>query len=354
MISVYQCVGLTNFSAQDPGVTVSGRTTADADGLSRSFDWEGVSFFMNVNNTGAVWMNVNSTSSGLNRVIAHIGLKGNWYEQTRQWVQPGANMLLVASNLNKENLVRVFFELEPAFNGGANGGFFTVNGFSLDDGGSLTAPFQFARRLEIVGDSISAGYGAMGIGGGCPVMDWTSSNYATYDHDICEFFQANCSVVAWSGKGMYENCCDSGETMPSYYLQAFGGRPYSTDWDFSSFVPDAMLINLGTNDFDHDSGPAWEANFTSTYVAFVLNATHRYGQPTMPVFLAQGNMNNGLQLQNALLAAATAINNTGGSAFYLDLRVGPTDGCGGHPGTLGHAAMFAAAKPVIGSVMGWT
>jgi hypothetical protein len=73
----------------------------------------------------------------------------------------------------------------------------------------------------------------------------------------------------------------------------------------------------------------------------------------MPIFLAQGNMNNGPELQNALLAAATAINNTGGSAFYLDLRAGPKDGCGGHPGTLGHAAMFNASKPVISSVMSW-
>jgi hypothetical protein len=238
---VLACTSSVTFSAQDSGVTVSGRTTADADGLSRSFDWEGTSFFLNVNNTGSVWMNVSSTSSGLNRVITHIGLGGVWYEQTRQWVTQNSSMLLIAANLNKENLIRVFFELEPAF----SHGIYSVHGFSLDDGGSLTAPFQFARRLEIVGDSISAGYGAMGIGGYCPVMDWSSSNVATYDHMICEYFQANCSVVAWSGKGMYQNCCDNGETMPSYYLQTFGGRPYSTDWDFSSFVPDAMLINLG-------------------------------------------------------------------------------------------------------------
>ncbi len=35
--------------------------------------------------------------------------------------------------------------------------------------------------------------------------------------------------------------------MPSYYLQTRGGTPYSTDWDFTRFVPDAILINLGTN-----------------------------------------------------------------------------------------------------------
>ena len=87
---------------------------------------------------------------------------------------------------------------------------------------------------------------------------------------------------------------------------------------------------------------------------FVKNATTRYGNVAMPVFLAQGNMDNGQPLYNALMVAATAINASGGNAHYLDMRAGPTDGCGGHPGTLGHAAMAAAAKPVISQVMGWS
>jgi hypothetical protein len=54
------------------------------------------------------------------------------------------------------------------------------------------------------------------------------------------------------------------------------------------YVPDTIIINLGTNDFGHDSGPAWEAAFSATYTEFVLNATRRYKQPKMPVFVAQG------------------------------------------------------------------
>jgi len=41
----------------------------------------------------------------------------------------------------------------------------------------------------------------------------------------------------------------SGERMPSYWRQTFGGASYKFDWQPSRFVPDAMLINLGTNDF---------------------------------------------------------------------------------------------------------
>ena len=340
-------------AAQDPRVTVSGRTELDADGVSRSFDWEATAFYINA--SAAVWINVSSTASGLNRVFTSVLSSGVWYEQSTQWVQPGEQqLLLVAHNLAGPSIVRCFFDLEPAFNGASQTGKYTVHGFALAAGGDAGKPMAaFSRSIEFVGDSISAGYGAYGVGGGCPVMDYTSGNGKTYNRQICEFFGANCSVVAWSGKGMYENCCDSGETMPSYYLQTRGGNAYVSDWDFSRFLPDAICINLGVNDFGHDSGPAWEANFSATYAQFVLNATRRYGRPSMPVFLIQGNMNNGEPLHDALAVAAAAINAAGGNATYLDLRVGPTDGCGNHPGTLGHAAMFEASKATIASVMGW-
>lgn len=226
-------------------------------------------------------------------------------------------------------------------------------GFTTD--GKAAAPTPRTRSIELVGDSISAGYGARGHAGtpyGCPVDDNTSGNYFTYNWMLAEAFSADLTVIAWSGKGMYQNCCDNGERMPSYYLQTLAGDAYSTDWTFPS-APDLLLVNLGTNDFGHDSGPTWEANFTATYVQFVLNATARYSKPKLPVFVAQGPMDDGAPLYNALQAAIRGINAAGGAATYLDMRGPPNDGCGGHPGVEGHSQMFAMAKPQIAKVMGW-
>ena len=86
---------------------------------------------------------------------------------------------------------------------------------------------------------------------------------------------------------------------------------------------------------------------------FVLNATARYKAPSMPVFVAQGPMNDGAPLFNALAAAIAGINAAGGNASYLDMRGPPNDGCGGHPGVNGHAQMAVMAKPQIAKVMGW-
>jgi len=242
-------MNVVQIAAQDARVTVAGRAPRDADGVSRNFDWEGVAFLITATNSQTVFLNVTSTGAGLNRVITHAFLGGVWIEQTRQWVLPGANSLLVAAAIDAKTptLVRSFFELEPAFTGAAGGAYFSVHGFGLDAGGDAGPPTELPRRIEVVGDSISAGYGSNGVAGNCPVNVVTSSNWASYNRLLCDALGANCSIVAWSGKGMYENCCDSGEKMPSYYLQARGGEAYQETWDFSAFVPSMLLINLGTN-----------------------------------------------------------------------------------------------------------
>lgn len=341
-------------SPNDSGVFYAGRTQINEDG-SRSFDWEGVQIWINTLKCSYLEIVMNTTGP-MTRILTQMRVSGQWFDQSRLWVttRAGTNTYRIADNLDPSQnyTIRVFHELEPAFSGAQNdpSQYFTFLGFQTD--GSALPATPLLRRIEVVGDSISAGYGSQCAGGG-PVMDWTSGNYGTYNQLLCDHFQANCSIVAWSGKGMYENCCDNGETMPQYFLQTRGGEQYSQTWDFSRFTPDAMIINLGTNDFNHDSGPGWEANFTAVYAAFALDVTQRYYNRSLPIFLAQGPMNNGQPLYNALQAAITAINAAGGTAHYLDMRGPPLDGCGGHPGVAGHQQMYAMAMPTVAEVMGW-
>ena len=64
-------------------------------------------------------------------------------------------------------------------------------------------------------------------------------------------------------------------------------------------------------------------------------------------------MDGSAQLGSALNASIAAINAAGGNAIYLNLNGPPNDGCGGHPGLLGHEAMAAIAIPQISKVMAW-
>lgn len=103
----------------------------------------------------------------------------------------------------------------------------------------------------------------------------------------------------------------------------------------------------------YNSTPGWIPGFVDTYTAFVANATQRYGKPSLPVFVAQGPMNDSPQLNAMLTTVIANINAAGGNAHFLDMRGPPNDGCGGHPGLAGHAGMFAMAQPQIAAVMGW-
>jgi hypothetical protein len=179
------------------------------------------------------------------------------------------NEYLAAQELNgagvKNTTIRAISILEPAFGGAGTGKTLTFYGWKTD-GTVLPASPPRARKIELLGDSISAGYGSRGSAAlhaadECPVNDLTSGNLYTYNWKIAEHFSAQLVPIAWSGKGMYKNCCDNGELMPAYWLQTLAGMGCSTpactgstDWDHSRYVPDMMIINLGTNDFGHDNG----------------------------------------------------------------------------------------------------
>ena len=139
--------------------------------------------------------------------------------------------------------------------------------------------------------------------------------------------------------------------MPAYWLQTLGGGNHTADWDPARFVPDMLLINLGTNDAPR--GGEDSKNFSDAYTAFVLHAVGVYRNPKLPVFVAQGPMNCAENLRIALSESIIAVNKAGGNAIYLNLCGPACDGCGGHPGQLAHAAMADMAIPAIAKRMGW-
>lgn len=152
------------------------------------------------------------------------------------------------------------------------------------------------------------------------------------------------------------NCCnDTGETMPQYFLQTLGQGQYTSDWDFSRFVPDALVINLGTNDMGNYNGTqAWVDEFEAAYEGFVLTATRDlYKQPAMPVLLVQGPFNSSV-LWTALNDIVGSLQAQGVNAHYVSAVVdGTPDGCSGHPGTTMLPQMAATMLPQVQAILGW-
>jgi len=121
------------------------------------------------------------------------------------------------------------------------------------------------------------------------------------------------------------------------------------EWNFSSWIPDVVIINLGTNDYSTQPYPPQDV-YQNAYVDFINTYTKAYfGHPKF--FLICGPMQNSVScpyVQN--IATET-------KATYVDL-LGildyPADyGCNGHPSVSGHAKMADHIIPIIQSVMGW-
>lgn len=253
--------------------------------------------------------------------------------------------------------IRVFNALEPLFHGldgpGYNIGVTTFEGVSIEASGfALPAPPPPARRLEWVGDSLTAGFGSRGEHPPCETSQLSSSAYYSYTRYIDAALNASSTVIAWSGKGMWKNCCDENETMPQYYLQTLGSDP-APDWAFAA-PPSALCVNLGSNDFSKYNGTvAFLREFEAVYIAFVHAALARYAAPALPVLIVQGPFDNaplGISLQ-AILTNLTA---AGVNAHYVSALVDEADGCQGHPGSTAHRNMSAQLAPQIASVLGWS
>jgi lysophospholipase L1-like esterase len=151
-------------------------------------------------------------------------------------------------------------------------------GFELVGAGALLPPPPAPeRRIEIVGDSISNGYGNEGPNATCGYVNSQQNEYLAYGAITARALDADHTTIAWSGKTIYE--------MFEYFPRALPAQPDST-WDFASWQPQAVVINVGTNNFMNvDPG---EARFVQRYVELVARVRKAY--PAAFIVCALGSM----------------------------------------------------------------
>ena len=83
-----------------------------------------------------------------------------------------------------------------------------------------------ARRLELIGDSISAGYGNEGADASCPFSAGTENHYLSWGAVAARALDAELTTIAWSGKGVFSNRGSTTdlETMPALWTRTLPAR----------------------------------------------------------------------------------------------------------------------------------
>lgn len=126
-----------------------------------------------------------------------------------------------------------------------------------------------SRKIEFYGNSITCGYGVLAPQGS-PVSAANTDEGRAYAGLTADSLEADHHTVCYSGKGILVNSGSSTispDPLPSIYNRIVNGD--STDlWHFpSTWIPDAVVIDLGTNDYwqwgaePTEGGPAFEAAF---------------------------------------------------------------------------------------------
>ena len=125
-------------------------------------------------------------------------------------------------------------------------------GFLLDHDCHLQAKEQqFSLRMEFIGNSITCGYGIESDNPSEAFAEDTENHYYAYPALVSKRLNAQYIVVARSGIGIYRNYGGpvegSIDCLPNMYDYTLYGDTTEL-WDFSSYIPDIVCVNLGTND----------------------------------------------------------------------------------------------------------
>jgi len=226
-------------------------------------------------------------------------------------------------------------------------------------GGQLQAPAaQADRRIEIYGDSITAGYGMDGAGPSCSFTPDTEDHYLTYAALTARELDADLHTVAWSGIGMYRNYGVTGassDAMPYVYARTLPSQSSSV-WDFSTWQPHVVVINLGTNDASTNGDPG--TPYRSAYLDFVRALRQKY--PDTFFVLTIGPMLDGSNL-TAIKGHIQAVIQTRASEgdskmSYLEF---PTQtsadgyGCDWHPSPATNVKMSTLLSAELKARLGW-
>ncbi|HVW23869.1 MAG TPA: SGNH/GDSL hydrolase family protein [Polyangiaceae bacterium] len=322
-------------------VRVVGRT--DGDPKAPRFEWSGVSIEARFKGTS-----VQADMDGGNDNYFEVIVDGQ--TQPKVATTSGRRKVPIVSGLSDGEHDVVIWRRTEANNAAP------TQFFGLDLGGGTLLPVTPpAHKLEVIGDSITCGYGDEGVGPSCSFSYDTENDYLAYGSVAARALGADLFTECWSGKGMYRNIGgDMTETMPALFQRTIPTDSTST-WNFS-WIPDAVVIDLGTNDFAKgDPGQP----YVNAYEAFVSNLRTRY--PNAYVFLVIGPMTSGTSLTTArgYLDQVVKARSDAGDKRVKQILVDPQDqskngiGCDYHPSVATHDAMGKAIAAAIKTTMGW-
>lgn len=250
-------------------------------------------------------------------------------------------------------------------------------GFTLSEGASFLPAKIQQRRIEILGDSITCGFGNEGANASCAFSTTTENNYLAYGSIAGRELAAEVTTVCYSGRGVSRNNTgDTAGTAPLLYRYTIptsaldeaarataavcedtssGSIPADPNcYRFADSPPHAVVIALGTNDWF--LGIPDLAAFQNAYRDLILFIRSKY--PEAHIFCALSPMLNDSAdgkprtTTRAMISNVVAAFNAANDPRVYSMEFLEQDnrnglGCAGHPNLVTHERL---AEQLVGAV----
>ncbi|HHU23875.1 MAG: hypothetical protein PHG08_02285 [Bacilli bacterium] len=208
------------------------------------------------------------------------------------------------------------------------------------------------RKIEVIAASSSTGYGNLSNE---PKSTANSDALKAFAFISAQALNAEINIFSASGWGLKFSRWTSPNTLS--VAQAYRKVDFfsNVDWDHSTFVPDVVVVNLGTNDWSYINIASTEVEksalmdeFMNSYVEFVQYLRTLY--PNAYILILYGLMN-----ETSIYQATEEIFDNLKTDVKIDILKVNGDGKGSnsHPSAVSHAAIADAVTEKIRQMTNW-
>ncbi|WP_151737690.1 SGNH/GDSL hydrolase family protein [Paenibacillus tengchongensis] len=209
---------------------------------------------------------------------ARIGIEVNGVRVVEEQImQPVKAYTVFESGTEQQVTVRVLKLSEAAMSTAA------IQEIAVDAEEGIQPTPGNVHRIEFIGDSITCGYGVDDEHELHPFATATEDVTKAYAYLTAQALEADYSMVSYSGYGIISGYTDNDQKLTTHLLTDYyeklaksEGRldgtldPLKVSWDFSRFVPELIVINLGTNDDSYTKDDAArQAEYAEQYAEFL-------------------------------------------------------------------------------------
>ncbi|MDO3387025.1 GDSL-type esterase/lipase family protein [Gilvimarinus sp. SDUM040013] len=217
-------------------------------------------------------------------------------------------------------------------------GLVTIESFALDEGRLSAPPEPAANKLLVIGDSVTCGEGVYTAEAACKTKPREPDSDNSYGMLLGAKLNAETQLVCYGGRGVIRSWNGNTDELqaPDFFALAIP-EPGNPPADLSSFVPDVIVVSLGTNDFSLGIGALpGQSEFVGAYVEFARRLLTTY--PEAIIALTEGSIVNDKadpsRPQKTVLKRyiANTVEQVANPRLYqIDSPYYPGDECDAHP-----------------------